>query len=400
MRIITGCTFVLHFGKLSTPDRHWLHQWSVRNAAQFITIDETLVLYLSSMPSGTLRAMFDCTLPFTCTEPFFTAPGLVPPESFFGRESERRSIIERFGSCFVYGGRQLGKTALLHAAQAAFHNPDARRLARCVDLKVHDIGIAYGADHIWQVLWGVCVELGIVAPDRSVLRGRDSLVDALENAITGWLAQDEDGQILLLLDEADAFLADDLKSDFRVSTRLKGLMDETHRRFKVVLCGLHNVLRNTERANHPLAHFGEPICVGPLLGNGELQQARALISEPMAAVGYSFETENLLTQILVWTNYYPSLIQLYGEALIRHLRQATTRAVPCAVTSNDIQAVFARDEFRDYIRDRFSLTLQLDPRYEVIAYAMAFELVHGGFGSCFAEPASRADTSARYGRLA
>ena len=118
--------------------------------------------------------------------------------------------------------------------------------------------------------------------------------------------------------------------------------------------------------------------MGPLLGNGELQQARALISEPMAAVGYSFETENLLTQILVWTNYYPSLIQLYGEALIRHLRQATTRAVPYAVTSNDIQAVFARDEFRDYIRDRFSLTLQLDPRYEVIAYAMAFELVHGG----------------------
>ena len=372
------CTFVLHFGKLTTPDRHWLRQWSVRNAAQFITIDETLVLYLSSIPSGTLRAMFDCTLPFTCTEPFFTAPGLVPPESFFGRESERRSIIERFGSCFVYGGRQLGKTALLHAAQAAFHSPDARRLAQCVDLKVHDIGIAFGADHIWQVLWGVCVDLGIVAPDRSVPRGRDSLVDALENAITAWLEKDEDGQILLLLDEADAFLADDLKSDFRVSTRLKGLMDETHRRFKVVLCGLHNVLRNTERANHPLAHFGEPICVGPLLGNGELQQARALISEPMAAIGYTFETENLLTQILVWTNYYPSLIQLYGEALIRQLRQATTRAVPYAVTSEDIQAVFARDEFRDYIRDRFSLTLQLDPRYEIIAYAMAFELVHGG----------------------
>ena len=372
------CTFVLHFGKLTTPDRYWLRQWSIRNAAQFITIDETLVLYLSSIPSGTLRAMFDCTLPFTCTEPFFTAPGLVPPESFFGRENERRSIIERFGSCFVYGGRQLGKTALLHAAQASFHKPSARRLARCVDLKVHDIGIAFGADHIWQVLWGVCVELGVVAADRSVPRGRDSFADALEKAITGWLAQDQDGQILLLLDEADAFLADDLKGDFRVSTRLKGLMDETHRRFKVVLCGLHNVLRNTERANHPLAHFGEPICVGPLLGNGEVQQARALISEPMAAIGYTFETESLITQILVWTNYYPSLIQLYGEALIRHLRQATTRAIPCAVTSEDMQAVFTRDEFRDYIRDRFSLTLQLDPRYEVIAYAMAFELVHGG----------------------
>ena len=116
VQIPNRCTFVLHFGKLTTSDRQWLRQWSIRNATQFITIDETLVLYLSSIPSGALRAMFDCTLPFTCTEPFFTAPGLVPPESFFGRESERRSIIDRFGSCFVYGGRQLGKTALLHAA--------------------------------------------------------------------------------------------------------------------------------------------------------------------------------------------------------------------------------------------------------------------------------------------
>ena len=44
------------------------------------------------------------------------------------------------------------------------------------------------------------------------------------------------------------------------------------------------------------------------------------------------------------------------------------------ITADDIQAVFVRDQFRDYIRDRFSLTLQLDQRYEVIAYAMAFDL--------------------------
>ena len=372
------CTFVLHFDKLSRADREWLRRWSIRSSVQFVTVDEILVLYLATVPSGTLKALFDCTLPFTCTEPFFTAPGLVPPESFFGRESERRSIMDRYGSCFVYGGRQLGKTALLHAAQAAFHNPESRHLAQCIDLKVHDIGIAYGADHIWQVLWQTFVQVGVVDPDREMPRGRDSLVDALRHFIIHWLTQDEDSRILLLLDEADAFLADDLKSDFRVSTRLKGFMDETQRKFKVVLCGLHNVLRNTERANHPLAHFGEPVCVGPLLGSGDLEQARALIRQPMAAVGYSFETQNLLTQILVWTNYYPSLIQLYGEALVRHLRQAPGREFPHAVTVDDIQAVFARDQFRDYIRDRFSLTLQLDPRYEVIAYAMAFDLLQGG----------------------
>ena len=368
-------TFVLHFGKLAKADRKWLSRWSIQNSVQFITIDETLVLYLASLPDGALRALFDCTLPFTCVEPFFTAAGLVPPESFFGRGSEHRIISESSGSCFVYGGRQLGKTALLNNVQDAFHNPTSRRLAQYLDLKVHDIGIGHGADDIWKVLWKVFDQLGVIDTEKKMPRGHDSLVNAIAGAVTGWLAQEDHGGILLLLDEADSFLADDLKNDFRVSTRLKGLMDETQRQFKVVLCGLHNVLRNTERANHPLAHFGEPVCVGPLLGNGDLQQARALIREPMAAAGYNFENENLLTKILVWTNYYPSLIQLYGEALLRYLRQARGRDIPYTITSEDIQAVFNRDQFGDYIRDRFSLTLQLDPRYEVIAYAMAYLLL-------------------------
>ena len=368
-------TVVLHFGKLQRADREWLRRWSIQHSVQFITVDETLVLYLASLPDGALRSLFDCTLPFTCAEPFFTAAGLVPPESFFGRESERSTITERFGSCFVYGGRQLGKTALLNAAQAAFDDPASGHLAHFLDLKVHDIGVGHGADHIWRVLWGVFHKLGVVDTEQKMPRGHDSLVDAIEKGVTEWLDQEDHSGILLLLDEADSFLADDLKNDFRVSTRLKGLMDQTQRKFKVVLCGLHNVLRNTERANHPLAHFGEPVCVGPLLGNGDLQQARALIREPLAAVGYTFETENLLTKILVWTNYYPSLIQLYGEALLRYLRQAPGRDIPYTITSDDIQAVFTRDQFRDYIRDRFSLTLQLDPRYEVIAYAMAYYLL-------------------------
>ena len=332
------------------------------------------MLYLATLAQGRLRALFECALPFTCAEPYFTAAGLVPPESFFGRESERRAIMDRYGTCFVYGGRQLGKTALLHAAQSAFHAPESNRLALYVDLKVHDVGgIAHGADHIWQVLWSMFAELGITEPPMP--RGRDRLVDKLEQSVCRWVERDNECRVLALLDEADGFLAGDLKNDFRASSRLKGMMDVTQRRFKVVFCGLHNVLRNTERANHPLAHLGEPVCVGPLLENGDLQQARALIRTPLAAVGYTFENDNLPTRILGWCNYYPSLIQLYGEALLRHVRDSHTGQFPRVITSGDVRAVSDRVHFRDFIRDRFSLTLQLDPRYEVITYAVAFELL-------------------------
>jgi len=46
-------------------------------------------------------------------------------------------------------------------------------------------------------------------------------------------------------------------------------MEKTNRRFKVVFAGLHNVQRATKEQNHPLAHFGEPICIGPLLNRGK-----------------------------------------------------------------------------------------------------------------------------------
>ena len=362
---------VFHFGTLSNDTREWLRSWSIRNRTPFITIDESLVLYLSSLQRGTLRAFFDCTLPFTAVQPYFTAAGLVPPESFYGRENERQRVMDRWESCFVYGGRQLGKTALLRSAEATFHRPESRQIAKCIDLKVHDIGIAHGAEHIWKTLWEALQELDVIEPGQSIPRVRDKRVETVTNAVNNWVSEGEDSRILLLLDEADAFLAADLKEDFRESTRLKGLMDDTRRKFKVVFSGLHNVLRTTERANHPLAHLGDPICVGPLLSNGELGEARALLRVPLAAAGGEFETDNLFTHILVWTNYYPSLIQLYGAELVQYLRDSAGRPFPYTVNMDDVKAVFAKDGLRDYIRQRFSLTLQLDPRYEVIAYAMA-----------------------------
>ena len=365
---------VLHFGRLG-PSREWLANWSVQSGNQFIVIDESLIIYLASLQSGNLRALFDCTLPFSCVQPFFTAAGSVPPESFYGREEERQTLIDRWGSCFVYGGRQLGKTALLRSVEASFNRPKAHQIAIFIDLRVQDVGIAYEAEFIWSVLWTNFKNCDIIPANRKKPTSRDKLVETLTDCLIFWFLEFKDSRILLLLDEADAFLTSDLQNDFRESTRLKGLMDETNRAFKVVFSGLHNVLRTTERANHPLAHFGEPICVGPLLSNGESVRASALLREPLAAVGCRFEKNGFSTHVLGWTNYYPSLIQLYGSELVKYLRESAGRDVPYVITKNDIKLMFSRDGIRDPIRRRFSLTLQLDSRYEVIAYAIVLELL-------------------------
>ena len=78
--------------------------------------------------------------------------GLVPPEMFFGRERERQSIVDPQGSCFIYGGRQLGKTALLRHVVRTFHAPEKERIAIWIDLRPAGIGLDRRVDEIWNVI--------------------------------------------------------------------------------------------------------------------------------------------------------------------------------------------------------------------------------------------------------
>ena len=370
-------TIIVHFGRLG-PDREKLRRLAITKQWSFLVIDESLVWYLSTRRTERLAALFRCTLPFSAVEPYVTTSGLVPPELFYGRAHERRSIMDRHGTCFIYGGRQLGKTALLRTVERDFHNPRSRHLAKWIDLKVGGIGSASGrADEIWSLLWHELHDLPVLSTIRRPNPGNQGHIDAMIGEIERWVNARDDNRFLLLLDEADGFLAADALTDFRESTRLKGLMDRTERRFKVVLAGLHNVLRATERSNHPLAHFGEPIRVGPLLTNGEWEQAHKLVREPLLSVGCSFERDALGTRILAHTNYYPSLIQLYGAELVRQLRDST-KPFPYVITSEDIDTAYRDTGLRNAIRERFLWTLQLDQRYEVVAYTLAHELLEHG----------------------
>ena len=368
-------TVVFHFGCLGA-EREKLRMHGIQGHRLFLVVDESLMLFLASRQARRLSALFRCTLPFSATHPYSTTSGLVPPELFYGRERERQAVMDRSGTCFIYGGRQLGKTALLRRVERDFNRSRETYVAKWIDLKVNEIGYARGARDIWSLLQRELRSLCSDAKRRELDPDDRKQVEAFLHWIRRWLDAQAGRRLILLLDEADEFLVQDAESDFRESARLKGLMDDTERRFKVVFAGLHNVLRTTRQANHPLAHLGDPICVGAMLSNGEWKQAHALVQEPLRSVGCGFERDDLDTRILAQTNYYPSLIQLYGTELVRRLRDST-KAFPYKISDDDIDGAYASIDLRSAIRERFLLTLQLDQRYEVIAYALAFEL-HGG----------------------
>lgn len=374
-------TFLLYFGRMT--ERKWreLSRLSKTKRRAFVLLDETLLVYLCHAAGSRLRAWLDASLPFSFSSPYDATAGLVPPEMFYGRGAELDAVRGPNGRCFIYGGRQLGKTALLKRAEQSFHSPSSGHYAKWIDLRAEGIGVSRAASEVWITLHEKLKEMGVLdARIAAPVPGKKQGVEGVIRGIREFLTANSDRRVLLLLDEADRFFEQDGRNDFEDTRRLKQLMDETGRRFKVVFAGLHNVLRMTERPNHPLAHFGEPIEIGPLREGEEVREAADLIRRPMAAAGFEFESRALVIRILAQTNYYPSLIQLYCSHLLRHmLSQVASRQRPngprYVVTDRDIEQVYSSDALRDEIRAKFRLTLQLDPRYEVLAYAMALDLL-------------------------
>ena len=241
---------VLHFGCLGA-DRDEIRKRATREHRLLLVVDESVVLFLAGRTSSRLSALFRCTLPYSAAQPYATTPSLVPRELFYGRNQERSTIMDPFDACFIYGGRQLGKTALLRQVEYDFGG--SHRIAKWIDLKVNEID---RTPDLWRVLHRALRRSHVVRRDREIDPESPNQVKSLLREIREWLDGRDTRRLLLLLDEADHFLEVDSNNDFQESARLKGLMDETDRRFKVVLAGLHNVLRNDPAREPSSCPFG------------------------------------------------------------------------------------------------------------------------------------------------
>lgn len=364
---------MLYFGRLLPQQRLDLARVMKNNQIPMLMVDDVLMTYLAGEYDVRLNAMFECTLPYAYVNPYTPfATGSVPQEMFFGRESEINQLMQPYGPAIVYGGRQLGKSALLKQVQRRFHKADPKKIAIFEDIRL--IGKPdSGQDYRREILDRLTNDLieEEVFPSGRVFDDFNKFSDAVIRQV-----RQKGYQILVLLDEADSFLEADAAKDFFVVSQLKRIMDQTDRRFKVVFAGLHHVQQFKNIPNQPLSHLGDAgaIEVGPL----EPRAAFELIHKPLKALGYVFgnaekEDLSLIFLILSFTNYHPGLLQLFGHHLVEHLNRSTvnrTKHPPYSITRSDIESIYHNPQVRETIQDRFNITLKLDERYEAIALSL------------------------------
>ena len=164
-------TILLLSGVADPAKRHDFAELLRANAIPAILIDEALIAFTATRRETRARIIFECGLPYGRVEPYTTDAGHVPREMFFGREAEIQDIMSRTADgCLVYGGRQLGKSALLSHVSRTRHSPGDERIV--VRREVKALGNSEPTSEIWSHLNAMLAREGVV---KEGSRGADAV---------------------------------------------------------------------------------------------------------------------------------------------------------------------------------------------------------------------------------
>lgn len=379
---------IAYFGTMSAQARQELAQHTVagNRTAPVVVLDDAALAYLAAHGNRQMDATMSVLLPFSNTNPYVSQKrGLVAEEMFYGRDAERKSVLDPDGTQLMYGGRGLGKSALLRSAGQLFELQGSPEERVSLYLSLDTVGIrassAIGPDAIWHALLRDLTHHGVIAPPtRASRRSSNKPHEQVRGGVLAWLDVDPRRRLLILLDESDRFFESDAPEFFETN-RLKELGLTTDGRIKVVFAGLHSVQRYAKSArNGPFSHLAQrPTVIGPL----RPQFATNLLTRPLQALGYRFADDDLVNRVLGYCSYQPFLLQMFGSRLVTtmHARRAIGVAdmePPYVITRTDVVAVESDVDLKADISAAFHDTLHLDPRYNVIANVVAHHAHESG----------------------
>ncbi|MCQ9178681.1 hypothetical protein KMT30_06480 [Streptomyces sp. IBSBF 2953] len=368
----------------ATQRRALAHECVSRRDKPILVLDACAVAFLAARGTGLFATTEHILAPFSSVTPYFPeASDTLPTEMFYGRSDELSAVLDPQGSSIVYGGRRLGKSALLKAAASRY-----RQTRHQVSLYIPlPSGMGLTPEVLWDLL-GSSLEQSGIAERR---KHRASGMRQVEVDINAWLEQDKARKLLVLFDECDEFFDGDARKGFVHTSALRNLMSASGRRFKPVFAGLHQVQRFAALPNQPLAsaHFGEPLVIGPL----SPAAAYRLLQEPMQALGIRFHSDMLIHRALAYANYHPKIIQNIGLALVHetHHHRTPADSPPWTIDEDTLERVIGSEALAKNIRDTVRLTLHLDPRYKLIALVVALHAHRKGVDEPIAGRALRAE---------
>ena len=330
----------------------------------FIVIDRVLLFYLAAQEQANrMQVLLECTLPFSYTQPYRDGRGDVPDEMFFGRHTELSKIRLSTPACFVYGGRQLGKTVLLKRTANLDNKQEEKQFAVYFDAKDNNV------EKTVSQIAGKLQKLNIITNQP---KNMGDLCSSIERKLK---EEKSVKRLLLLIDEADAYLEDDRENAYEATKKLWDLHREYPYDFKFVFAGLHNVARTAHGSeNNSLIGQFNMVSIGQL----SKKDAQQLIQKPMRYLGIRLKDEQIAS-IIENANYYPGVLQFFCHEMLEELYgnyknhfSSQKGNPPFEIREDNLKRIISKANLSNEIKDRLSLTLKLDSRYMFFANLIAY----------------------------
>ena len=335
----------------------------------FLLVDWVLALHLAGLqPTERLSSLLACAMPFSSAcQPFIYNGGPAPDEMFVGRKQELRSIMDPNGAAVVYGGRRLGKTALLLRACSRRHHPDERlEFAMWLDATLCDDEPTLVA----KIASKFCLDTNLPLQEPRTMAELCAQLDRL-------FRERRMATLLLLIDESDRFLEVFRGHEYRELQPLVDLRREWPAQFKFVLAGLHNVCRvhNRDRVkNSVINQLGNALCVRPLSPADSLR----LLMLPLRYLGLRWEDSEHLELLVANTNYYAEILHMTGYRIADAVHQryaefyrAAGENPPFGLSEAQLGAIITSGDLTRGIQERLIMTLNVDHRYYILACCVA-----------------------------
>lgn len=276
----------------------------------YIVVDRVVLFYLAKHYAADTIAkrLMAVTMPFSYCQPFVEQSSqTVPPELFTGREDKLTDIESPQGVNLVYGGRQLGKSALLKMARNNVDKNGNGDRAVWIEVKYKDYKQA--AKQLSQEL----IIQGIL-DEKCECDNWDDLARYIKIRLMDENPETRINYLLVMIDEADVFIETSVADDNPPITAVKNIPSD---RFKLVLAGTHNLVRFSKEVMHgnsSLLHLSYTSVM-------QFQRADAvkLLTSTLAYLGFRFN-KDVISNILNKTHFYPGLIQLYCQKLLEAMR--------------------------------------------------------------------------------
>lgn len=320
-----------------------------------IVIDEKRlkIIFLSRKYSTPVNNIIRSCIGISSINPYRFEKPVSKSDMFFGRSIETDKVLDNPSTDYIIvGSRRIGKSSL-----CIFIKNRCEQLGDRIPFYIDCSAISSAEELIYKLT----SKINPRRADKISLSTFDQMVNTNQTH--------KGKRYIFIFDEIDALLRISVKNaDYRLFNVLRGLSQSQVA--QSIFTGYRVLYEEWMKLDSPFFNYVSTIYLSTL----DKTSAKSLITLPLQNVGVSFESKNLIDNILDQTGCHPCLIQFFCSSLVNLADKKDSTKTE--INRNDFNSVLQSKNYREFVLKPFHHDMNLTSLEKVIILECARMFKH------------------------